>query len=154
MKREKFLWPLTAGHHEALLAAQEIRRCMESIRGDGAMGAWAGLSEGARSYFKNSLEPHFKAEEAMVDLFDRHAGALNPASQRMRADHQALRSLFKKNTVDSLLLFAEGLETHVHFEEDTLFPLLQLHLNNEEKMKVATILEKKLLPSLPQNTLQ
>ena len=154
MKREKFLWPLTAGHHEALLAAQEIRRCMESIRGDGAHGAWEGLSEGARSFFQNRLEPHFKAEEAMMALFDRHAGGQNPASQRMRSDHQKLRSLFKENSIDSLLLFAEGLETHIRFEEDNLFPLLQLHLNDEEKKKVAALLEKKLLPKLPQHALQ
>ena len=154
MKREKFLWPLTAGHHEALMAAGEIRRCMEIIRNDGAMGAWAGLSEGARTFFQNSLEPHFKAEEAMVALFDRHAGADNPASQKMRSDHRALRSLFKKNSVDSLLLFAEGLEEHIRFEEEKLFPLLQSQLNNKEKQQVAALLEKKLLPALPQNTLQ
>ena len=154
MKKEKFLWPLTAGHHEALMACGEIRRCMEIIKGDGAMGAWAGLSEGARTFFQNSLEPHFKAEEAIVDLFERRTGAENPASQKMRSDHQALRNLFKENSVDSLLLFADGLVDHIRFEEEKLFPLLQLHFTQKEKQQVASLLEKKRLPVLPQNTLQ
>ena len=142
MKREKFLWPLTAGHHEALMAAKEIQDSAERIRSDGAMGAWAALSNGAREFLKTRLVPHFSAEEKLVPYFVKHSAPGHPAAERMLADHRRLKLLLNKNSLDSMLLLAEGLQTHIQFEENELFPLLQETLTANDKKEALAELEK------------
>jgi hemerythrin-like domain-containing protein len=133
MKREKFLWALTGEHHEALMACRNIQIAAAAIRGDGMGNALDELSEKVGYFFKNRLEPHFRAEEKIMESLTRHRGNKDENIQRLFAEHKSLRALQKEGSLESLEVFAEELRNHIHFEENLLFPLIEKNLSEEEK---------------------
>jgi hemerythrin-like domain-containing protein len=125
MIRPPSLEDLRADHQEALLACHEIRENAGHIRGDGAQGAWAALTERARGYLQKGLEHHLKEEERLLGVLVRRIGPGNPLVGRALADHRGIRGWVREGSLPSLLLLADGLENHIRFEETVLFPFME-----------------------------
>lgn len=146
MKREKFLWALTGGHHEGLVVSRTVQKIAASIEGDGAGKVLEKLPERIKGFFKNRLEPHFRAEEDLMETFGVHVGKKDADLQRLLSDHRRLRALVREGTLESFAVFAEKLGDHIRFEETQLFPRLEKTLTAAEKEAASILLEKTLAP--------
>ncbi len=133
MKREKFLWPLTGEHHEALMMCRKIRQTIEIIHGDGAGSPLEKLSAQVIGFFEEKLKPHFAAEERIAETLAGHKGKTGESVIRLYGEHKRLKSLAGNGSLEALAAFAEELEAHIRFEENTFFPLLELDLTEKEK---------------------
>jgi hemerythrin-like domain-containing protein len=144
MKREKFLWPLTGEHHEALMMCRTIRQAAETIQGDGAGSPLENLSAKVSQFFIEKLKPHFAAEERMAETLSARAEKNEDLLLRLSGDHKRLKNLAKNGSLEALVLFAEELEAHVRFEENIYFPLLESGLTEKEKQKAGEDLKQSL----------
>jgi len=141
MKREKFLWPLTQGHHGALLAAKKIREKLSKI-GEGDKPALEALGREVTEIFQRDLEPHFRGEEReLLPIFAGHAGAQDEGVRKIREDHETLRALARSAVKADLQRFADGLTAHVRYEEEVFFPRVEQALTEGEKAVEAEKLE-------------
>jgi hemerythrin-like domain-containing protein len=148
MKREKFLWPLTQGHHGALVAARNVRERLSLLK-EGETGSLLELSREVRLFFMEDLEGHFQGEEnELLKVFSNHVGPEDPDVKKILEDHRSLRALSKSMTKGELQLFADSLTAHVRFEEDVFFPRVEKMLTEEEKI----IETEKLLTLIPSET--
>lgn len=127
MKRDQSLVPLSREHHFALRVARQLKACAS---GDARWLAdhWEEIRTALKSYWLHGLEPHFAAEEQELpwSLLDPHWRV------RLTGDHDDLRAVLARITeseaptsADLLLSLAAGLDTHVRWEEKSLFPALQ-----------------------------
>lgn len=118
VKRDAFLQPFSREHHHSLLLCWKIRtgfsKGIETAR----------IKRYAEWFFVNHIYPHFKEEE--VHLFP-ILGADNDLVKKAISDHRRLYRLFKnKAEVEkSLSLIEEELESHIRFEERSLFNEIQ-----------------------------
>ena len=145
MKREKFLWPLTQGHHGALVGARNVRDRLSKLGEENGEGLLS-LAREVSEFFNLDLAEHFRAEEEeLMKVFEAHVGPNDPGLLRIKKDHEVLRALSAVPGQKELLLFADTLMAHVRYEEDVFFPRVEMTLTTEEK-----ILEtEKLLPFTP-----
>lgn len=131
IKRNKSLVSLSRDHHDGLLVVWKLRQGMRlNIEVER-------MIHFIINAFEQEEEPHFCAEEQF--LF-----AAIPADNEWRiqaeADHAAMRKMVtmlkngNNNTVADVEAFASALESHIRFEERTLFPYF-------EKAVSAAILE-------------
>ncbi|SRR5665213_922170 len=133
MKREKFLWSLTQGHHGALVGARNIRNRLVSV-GVNETHSLLKLSEEVSLFFEYDLSEHFRGEEdEVLRLFEAHAGPGDADLLKIRKDHEAIELLAKALTKNELQLFADTLTAHIRFEEDIFFPRVEAALTDEEK---------------------
>ncbi|HUO57831.1 MAG TPA: hemerythrin domain-containing protein [bacterium] len=141
MKREKFLWPLTQSHHRALLMARWVR---EKLSASGAVneGAVKEMAEEALKLYEEELKLHFWDEEKILVLYEERMGKEEPEPQRIRKEHRLLESMLFRADRESLLAFAELLNSHVRFEEDVLFGRIEKILDEVGKQAVEHLLER------------
>lgn len=133
MKREKFLWSLTQGHHGALVAARNIRNRLAALGADETRPLLK-LSEEVSLFFEYDLSEHFRGEEdEVLRLFGAHAGPGDADLLRIRKEHETLEILAKASTPKELQLFADTLTAHIRFEEDVFFPRVETALTDQEK---------------------
>lgn len=93
MKREKFLWPLTQGHHGALVAARNIRDRLSKLN-EGEKNTLVVLSQEISGLFARDLEPHFRGEEEeLLKVFENHVGSDDSDIKKILQDHQTIRAL-------------------------------------------------------------
>ena len=142
MKREKFLWALTGGHHEGLVVSRVIQKIATAIEGDGTGKFLDKLPQKVTKFFKEGLEPHFRAEEELMETFGGHVGKKDADLQRLFSDHRHLKSLLREGSLESLAAFATELDEHIRFEESQLFPRLERTLTQAEKEAAALLLEE------------
>lgn len=146
MKREKFLWPLTHGHHHGLTAARNI---------DGRLAAnkngkdVARLAKEVRVYARDYLSNRFKIEKKVLDLFALHVGLRDIDLVRIFRTQKELKALAAKGTAESLRQFASKLRSYIFYEADWFFDRLEGTLTAGEKLQAFGGL-KKFDPAFPE----
>lgn len=127
LKRSKALIQFSRDHHFALLLVWKIRQGLKKdIPPDR-------ISNYVQFYFDNALHEHFKREE--LELFARLRED-DPLRLRAFSEHakvyHILDQIKQDNANTSLLAeLALAIETHIRFEERTLFNHLQSNLSKE-----------------------
>lgn len=136
MRRHESLRPLSRDHHHGLVEARAIRW---------ALAKRAGTLESARASFLRAwnerLRAHFAAEE---ELF---AGLMTDPTDaaRLRDDHDRVRALVEDVRTDlgRLGALAHELETHIRWEERTLFPRIEATASTAELAAIASALARR-----------
>ena len=128
IKRSEALIQFSREHHFGLLLVWKIReglkKNIEPMR----------ISNYTIFFFENELTEHFKEEEK--DLFVK-LPVDDPLRKQAFEEHEHIYKLvagLQKGPVNTILLteFADALDSHIRFEERTLFNHLQQHLSAEE----------------------
>ncbi|HUO56925.1 MAG TPA: hemerythrin domain-containing protein [bacterium] len=147
MKREKFLWPLTQGHHRGLVAARNIRDRITRLSTENRKAEMAELRKEVEDFWQGELKAHFEAEEEMLQIFSKRAGSPDTDTARILREHQVMRHLLKKGFKEDLFRFAEILTAHIRFEEDVLFGRIEKTLEGGEIEALGIMFLKKAVPS-------
>ena len=147
MKREKFLWPLTQGHHRGLVAARNIKNRIEQMKTENRQADLEALKAETEGFWKGELQPHFEAEEEMLQIFAEKAGAKDKDLLRTIQEHRTMTQLLKMGFKEDLLRFAEILTAHIRFEEEVLFGRIEKILTPEEISRASGFLVKKAVPN-------
>lgn len=126
------------------MMCRTIRQAAEAIQGDGAGSPLENLSAKVANFFEEKLKPHFAAEERMAETLSGRPAKNEDAILQLYGDHKRLKSLTKNPSLEALLLFADELEAHVRFEENTFFPLLESGMTEPEKQKAGADLKESL----------
>jgi hypothetical protein len=132
MKREKFLWPLTQGHHRGLVAAKNIKSRIDQMGEENREKEMAALRMEVSGFWKGDLKAHFAAEEEMLRVFGAHAGPQDPGVTRILSDHRAMEQLVKKGFKEDLLRLADILTKHIRYEEEMFFGRVEKTLTPAE----------------------
>jgi hemerythrin-like domain-containing protein len=148
MKRSRALTPLSSEHHQALLAAFQIKKSLAGHPDSaGAPKDLSGLLSLARRFASSVLEPHLRVEEEVLP--DHLAGA---EARRLAAEHAELRRLAAATTRArmseqrvQLGAFADLLERHVRWEERELFPALEARAGQAGLDAIGAELERRLV---------
>ena len=140
MKRHKALHPLSHDHHLGLIVARRLIKT-----GEGKFPVMETL-DGFLEFWRESLEPHFAAEEAVFPLPEGNNGDM-AMTVRMRAEHDALRMPLQFLTGRDedrlrILLYEIGqaLHDHIRFEERELYPALEKSLSEAEMSALGEVL--------------
>lgn len=137
IKRSPYIISLSRDHHHTLLLCWKVREGILKETAPNRIGAYA-------SYFNEAfLEKHFSQEEEL--LFSKLKTGDKLKSQGYE-EHKNLQSLFGKiasnPTYELLNGLAEELDTHIRFEERSLFPHIEKNLSKEQLKYAAAVLEK------------
>lgn len=143
MKRHEAIAPLSRDHHSSLILAQLLKKNAPAYKG--LPDTVADKATYAQELFRNSIQKHFKQEEAMLDLAGDCHVEIKTISGEIKTEHSELTALFRsletatdlKTTLDTL---GVALEKHIRKEERILFPLLQLHCSDEQLREIYTLL--------------
>lgn len=139
MKRDPALQPLSRDHHQALFAAQRLRRAEE------AESAGAQFIE----FWHEHGRRHFAVEEEV--LFPAWAEAPSGYAEEMvlRAlgDHHAVRTAARRIAagraeLGELRALGELLDAHVRFEEREMFPQIEQSLDAGDLAALAAEIER------------
>ncbi len=120
IKRHESLKPLSREHHHGLLLSWKIRRGFANEVDPKRIKRYADW------FFVNHLIPHFHIEEKYLFPV---LGEQHEMVKKALSEHRRLGRLFgdKEDIVKSLSLIEEELESHIRFEERTLFGEIQKH---------------------------
>lgn len=126
MKRTAELQPLSRDHHQALTAAQRLKRAGDpNASADQFLDFWHG--HGRR---------HFQIEEEILlpGWFERDTKADGSLADRLAREHLEIRTSVRRIEREGLPLEAlhelgELLDRHVRFEERELFPRIEAGLD-------------------------
>jgi hemerythrin-like domain-containing protein len=147
MKRERFLWPLTQGHHRALVAARNVKNRIAAMKAEEQEAAMKSLRLEVNAFWQSELKGHFDAEEEMLEVFARHAGPSDQDIARILAEHRTLEQLLQNGFKEDLRRFAELLTAHVRFEEDRLFGRIEKALTPSEIQQEQAFLLERAVPA-------
>lgn len=147
MKREGFLEPLAAAHHDALVVCRLIQQEAEKIRDSVKGNIRDQFSAKVANYLQSGLKPHLQTEEKMLERLAVHCGNKDTDVRHMRSDHRRLREWAKEGSLEALVRLSQELHDHIHFEQTRLFPRLKKTLTSAEKQGMATESVKTLFPS-------
>jgi hemerythrin-like domain-containing protein len=142
VKREKFLWPLTQGHHRGLVAAKNIKNRITQMGDENREKELTDLWTEVSKFWEEDLKTHFAAEEEMLKIFMAHAGPGDPGVTRILSDHRTMEQLVKKGFKEDLLRLADFLTTHIRYEEETFFGRVEKILTPAEIQKEEERLSK------------
>jgi hemerythrin-like domain-containing protein len=128
IKRSKAFVQFSKEHHYGLLLAWKIRQDLTKVIPADE------ISRYVLDFFRDDLKQHFTDEEKYI--FSKLSAA-DPLRQRAESEHRDIYNLIEsihQNSTDKRLLlqFADLLETHIRFEERTLFNHLQQQMSTEE----------------------
>ena len=128
IKRSEALIQFSREHHFGLLLVWKIRQGLKNNIEAGRIGNYTVFS------FENELTEHFKEEEK--DLFGK-LSVEDPLRRQAFGEHEHIYELvasLRNGPVNATLLkeFADALDSHIRFEERTLFNHLQQHLSAGE----------------------
>jgi hemerythrin-like domain-containing protein len=135
-KRHQGLIPLTHDHHHALAQARRLR----VAAGDESQGLLHQSQEFLR-FFETDTISHFRQEEECV--FPLAVGDLQakPVLAQVMIEHLEIHALAARLkaevaagrvTREAATQVAEALERHVRLEENTVFPLLERVVSDEQ----------------------
>jgi hemerythrin HHE cation binding domain-containing protein len=141
MKRDPALISLSRDHHQALSAAQNLRRARRETR------------DQARALFLEYWEVHGRAhfrseEEVLLPTYAGHGDAHHPLVARVLCEHVAIRrrvdilARSPSPTVADLHELGAQLADHVRLEERELFPLIEHVMPPAELAALADALER------------
>jgi iron-sulfur cluster repair protein YtfE (RIC family) len=141
MLRDKNLVPLSRQHQHALALCVRLDRALQSDPLD--LDAWQ--SE-IRAMFEQEIETHFSAEEQVLfPAASRHA-QLSGIVEELRAEHQALRDLFRRAgsrelRKADLSVLGQTLTSHIRKEERVLFEGMQKAMSAAELARLGRELD-------------
>ncbi len=118
LKRHSALQPLSRDHHHSLLLVWKLRKGIK------AKIELKRITQYVKWFYEAYELAHFNHEEQYVlPILDDE----NEAVKKIKAEHQILKEAFLKEThsTESLTDLANLLESHIRFEERTLFNLIQ-----------------------------
>lgn len=143
MKRDPALAPLSREHHTGLILAQLLKKNAPEYKGLPV------TTEDKLAYLitmmETHLEPHFKAEERIIEFLDSTHDKFKQMNSKIIHEHKLIReavAALKKGSeavLDDMDDFAQLLEGHIRYEEREYFIYLQEHLSPEELQKVAEL---------------
>ena len=142
-KRHASLIPLTHDHHHTLAQARRLKEVQVTTD----LANMRRPADDFVNFYLGRVRHHFHEEEELffAPLVDDEV--VGPLVARAVADHlrlhaqvRALRRQLTRGDVSADLLtsIAELLETHVRFEEQELFPLIESKIFETELMDLAT----------------
>lgn len=142
-RRHNALIPLTHDHHHALAQARRLK----DASGQSDTNVLRRRAEDFVNFYLGRARHHFHEEEELffAPLVDHDEAS--PAIARAVADHlrfhamvRTLRRQLTTGELDrsDLGAIAELLETHVRFEEQDLFPMIEDGLSESELIDLAT----------------
>ncbi|VAW90058.1 hypothetical protein MNBD_GAMMA18-1979 [hydrothermal vent metagenome] len=123
MKRASQLRQLSVDHHQCLVLARRAKR----LPTDSTLSQRVALWEQVKKTCQTELEPHFQIEETHIAAPLKKSGE-NTVAEQLYSEHQQLRELVTdspNDPADHLVRFGELLESHIRFEERTLFVMAQ-----------------------------
>jgi hypothetical protein len=130
MKRDPALHPLSHDHHQALLAAQRLKLAVNVTQATDAF----------LSFWKVHGHAHFRLEEEVLlpgwvrhDANADHAMLVRVLTEHLMIRGEARRLGREQPSIEQLHDLGALLESHVRFEERTLFPRI------EERLSLAAI---------------
>jgi hemerythrin-like domain-containing protein len=117
IKRMKELVPLSKEHHEGLLFAWKINQGLRNGTDHGV------IADFIQWFWKADLQEHFRKEEQVLVV---HLPKDDALVLRMMEEHEQLEALVRICEMvldeDIILQLADGLTSHIRFEERVLFP--------------------------------
>ncbi len=128
MKRDPRLNPLSWQHQRTLALAHRVGTAL-----DHSSAPLEPLSAEIDSFWRQEIEPHFRAEETILFPQAQDLGVCRDELEQVLEEHRRLRELIGligRVEVPAALRshlreFAELLIRHIRFEERTLFPALE-----------------------------
>jgi len=141
MLRDKNLIPLSRQHQHALALCVRIDRALQADPVD--LIAW---QTEIRALFEQEIGAHFSAEEEVLFPAASRFPELSATVEELRAEHQALRDLFRRAgsrelEKPDLAVFGETLAKHVRKEERVLFEGMQKVMSTSELARVGQELD-------------
>ncbi|GMU85554.1 MAG: hypothetical protein AMXMBFR48_07960 [Ignavibacteriales bacterium] len=143
MKRDEAIAPLSREHHTSLILAQILKKNAPEYKGLPV------TVEGKLAYLfelmDTHIEPHFRAEERIINYLDSRAERFKPMHEKILHEHNLIRrsvAALKSGSelvIDEMDDLAQLLEGHIRFEEREYFKYLQDHLSEEEMQMVAQL---------------
>lgn len=133
IKRHQAIQPLSREHHQDLLLCWKIRtgfkKGLEPQR----------IKKYVLWFYEEHMIDHFEAEEKYIFPL---LGEQHVLIQKALAQHRRLKRLIQdeQNLTISLNHLEEELETHVRFEERTLFNEIQALASEEQLKMIETVL--------------
>ena len=132
IKRSQALIQFSREHHFGLLLVWKIRQGLKNNIEPGR------ISKYSIFFFDGELTEHFKEEEK--NLFVK-LPVDDPLRAKAFEEHEHIYKLvaeLRKDSLNTTLLtkFADALDSHIRFEERTLFNNLQQHLSEQELKKL------------------
>ncbi len=132
IKRSQALIQFSREHHFGLLLVWKIRQGLKNNIEPGRISSYSIF------LFENELTQHFNEEEK--DLFVK-LPVDDPLRRQAFKEHEHIYELvaeLRKDLINTMLLtkFADALDSHIRFEERTLFNHLQQHLSADELKKL------------------
>ena len=141
MLRDKNLIPLSRQHQHALALCVRIDRGLQSDQVD--LIAW---QTEIQAIFEQEIGSHFSAEEEVLFPAASRFPELAATVEELRAEHQALRDLFRRAgsrelEKTDLAVFGETLAKHIRKEERVLFEGMQRAMSAEELARLGRELD-------------
>lgn len=127
MQRSEALKGLSREHHEALVLARRARATATDPHSDAARAQRHDLLE----RWAQQFAPHFALEEQTLFPALARAGHSEVVAEALM-QHVALRELMERlrqNDALALAAWGNAMDTHVRFEERTVFPMAQAVLD-------------------------
>jgi hypothetical protein len=128
MKRDPALHPLSHHHHQALLAAQRLKLAVNVTQATNAF----------LSFWNSHGHAHFRLEEEVLlpgwvrhDANADHAMLARVLTEHLMIRGEARRLKREQPSIEQLHDLGALLESHVRFEERTLFPRIEERLSLE-----------------------
>lgn len=129
IERAKELQSITVHHHNGLLLSRKIRigfnKKIEPKR----------IKKYVDWYYENQIVPHLQLEEELLfPILGNH----NELIKRALTEHRRLRRLFKKSEQieKTLVQIEEEIESHIRFEEHTLYAEIQKFASVEQLTEI------------------
>jgi tellurite resistance-related uncharacterized protein len=154
MHRHDSLVPLSREHHHALVLAHSVKRDAPERLRHTLPADPSELVQHLQNRFEQELEPHFRAEEAiLIPASVDRGGELADQATAILEQHAALRDLVAglrtaANLTERLDAFGSALEHHVRFEERQWFVALERELGDELEI-LTEALRAHRMPTLP-----
>ncbi|SOE23519.1 hypothetical protein SAMN06298216_3904 [Spirosomataceae bacterium TFI 002] len=130
IKRNEFLKPISREHHHGLLLSWKIRTGIKKEIAPERIKKYTDW------FWEENLKDHFEIEEKYIFPI---LGNEHPMVKKALSQHRRLKRLFEySDKVDKYLsLIEEELESHIRFEERTLFNEIQNVANKEQLQLLA-----------------
>ncbi|OSZ78016.1 hypothetical protein CAP35_07025 [Chitinophagaceae bacterium IBVUCB1] len=123
IKRSAELVPLSRDHHNGLLLCWKIRQGINKGIDTDRIAAYTS------HVFDTELAPHFELEEQVLfSLIPEDEKFKRAANEHFQLKEIVLTLRHHKATTDTLLSFANLLESHIRYEERDLFNYIERHI--------------------------
>lgn len=140
MQRDKNLYPLSHQHHNGLMAVLLLKKGLERKADAAEMGVFI------LSVWDAELRTHFIKEEVYLHPHVLQIPELMNLYEQMKTEHHQIRKMIEvmrngQSTEELVNEFHVLLEKHIRFEERTMFPFIEEHIQEEQLLALGKQLE-------------